>query len=89
MIEIKNIIEKLYDELNTHENIDQYVYDLIQEIEVEIQQPIKIYRNESRYIFDVQPNYNWTTIDKSDEKEKEKEKKKNERRLAKICRKKL
>ena len=39
--------------------------------------------------FDVQPNYNWTTIDKSDEKEKEKEKKKNERRLAKICRKKL
>lgn len=64
MIEIKNIIEKLYDELNTHENIDQYVYDLIQEIEVEIQQPIKIYRNESRYIFDVQPNYNWTTVDK-------------------------
>lgn len=78
MIEIKNIIEKLYDELNTHENIDQYVYDLIQEIEVEIQQPIKIYRNESRYIFDVQPNYNWTTVDKKieDRREKEKEKEK-------------
>ena len=76
MIEIKNIIEKLYDELNTHENIDQYVYDLIQEIEIELVQPIEIYRNEDRFIYDVQPNYNWTTIDQSGEKEKEKEKEK-------------
>ena len=74
MKEIQNIIEKLIDELNTHENIDQYVYDLIQEIEIELVQPIEIYRNEDRFIYDVQPNYNWTTIDKSGEKEKEKEK---------------
>ena len=84
MIEIKNIIEKLYDELNTHENIDQYVYDLIQEIEVEIQQPIKIYRNESRYIFDVQPNYNWTTVDKKIEDRREKEKEKEKEKVGQI-----
>jgi len=70
MIEIKNIIEKLYDELNTHENIDQYVYDLIQEIEVEIQQPIKIYRNESRYIFDVQPDFPYKIIDVEENEKK-------------------
>jgi len=76
MKHIQNIIEKLIDELNTHENIDQYVYDLIQEIEIELVQPIEIYRNEDRFIYDVQPNYNWTTIDQSGEKEKEKEKEK-------------
>tara|TARA_Y100000004_G_C8927798_1_gene418442 strand:+ start:1335 stop:1625 length:291 start_codon:yes stop_codon:yes gene_type:complete len=76
MKQIQNIIEKLIDELNTHENIDQYVYDLIEKIEIEIQQPIEIYRNEDRWIYDVQPSYNWTTIDQSGEKEKEKEKEK-------------
>ena len=69
MKHIQNIIEKLIDELNTHENIDQYVYDLIQEIEIELVQPIEIYRNEERFIYDVQPNYNWTTIDKNETNE--------------------
>lgn len=69
MKEIQNIIEKLIDELNTHENIDQYVYDLIQEIEIELVQPIEIYRNKERFIYDVQPNYNWTTIDKNETNE--------------------
>lgn len=78
MKQIQNIIEKLIDELNTHENIDQYVYDLIQEIEIEIQQPIKIYRSPSRFIYDVQPNFSWTTVDQKmgDPREKEKEKEK-------------
>jgi hypothetical protein len=69
MRQIQNIIEKLIDELNTHENIDQYVYDLIQEIEIELVQPIEIYRNEERFIYDVQPDYNWTTIDKKETNE--------------------
>jgi hypothetical protein len=69
MKQIQNIIEKLIDELNTHENIDQYVYDLIQEIEIELVQPIEIYRNEERFIYDVQPDYNWTTIDKKEKNE--------------------
>ena len=69
MRQIQNILEKLIDELNTHENIDQYVYDLIQEIEIELVQPIEIYRNEERFIYDVQPDYNWTTIDKNETNE--------------------
>ena len=69
MKKIQDILEKLIDELNTHENIDQYVYDLIQEIEIELVQPIEIYRNEERFIYDVQPDYNWTTIDKNETNE--------------------
>jgi len=69
MKKIQDILEKLIDELNTHENIDQYVYDLIQEIEIELVQPIEIYRNEERFIYDVQPDYNWTTIDKKETNE--------------------
>ena len=69
MRQIQNILEKLIDELNTHENIDQYVYDLIHEIEIELVQPIEIYRNEERFIYDVQPDYNWTTIDKNETNE--------------------
>ena len=45
-------------------------------IEVKFHEIIKIYRNKDRWIYDVQPSYSWTTIDKSGEKEKEKEKEK-------------
>ena len=69
MKQIQNSLEKLIDELNTHENIDQYVYDLIQEIEIELVQPIEIYRNKERFIYDVQPDYNCTTIDKKEKNE--------------------
>jgi len=69
MKKIQDILEKLIDELNTHENVNQYVYDLIEEIEIELVQPIEIYRNEERFIYDVQPNYNWTTIDKNETNE--------------------
>ena len=76
MDKIIKILDQIIDELNTHENIDQYVYDLLHKIEIEVRQPIKIYRNKDRWIYDVQPSYSWTTIDKSGEKEKEKEKEK-------------
>lgn len=79
MKQIQNIIEKLIDELNTHENIDQSVYDLIQEIEIELLQPIKIYRSPSRFIYDVQPNFSWTTVDQKmgDPRETDTQKKNN------------
>ena len=89
MREIQNIIEELIDELNAHEDIDQYVYDLIEKIEIEILQPIKIYRNKDRWIYDVQPSYNWTTIDQSGEKKEKEKRKRYEGRLAKILEKKL
>jgi hypothetical protein len=69
MDKIIKILDQIIDELNTHQNIDQYVYDLLHKIEIEVRQPIKIYRNKDRWIYDVQPNYNWTTIDKNETNE--------------------
>lgn len=80
MIKIIKLIDQLRDRLawdySNDEDGDDIIFEIIDNIEKEVRKPIKIYRNKDRWIYDVQPSYGWTTIDKSGEKEKEKEKEK-------------
>ena len=57
---------------------DDIIFEIIDNIEKEVRKPIKIYRSPSRFIYDVQPNFSWNTVDQKmgDPRQKEKEKEK-------------
>ena len=60
-----NKIIKLIDELRSRLSSDypEFIYEIIDNIEKEVRKPIKIYRSPSRFIYDVQPNFSWNTVD--------------------------
>lgn len=74
MINIIKRLDKVIDDLNcidlehTKHNTNPYndlflIAKEIGEIKKELVKPIEIYRN-NKYIYDVQPNYNYTIVDK-------------------------
>tara|TARA_R100001129_G_scaffold176403_1_gene150362 strand:+ start:704 stop:934 length:231 start_codon:yes stop_codon:yes gene_type:complete len=68
MINIIKRLDKIIDDLNCMDiehtkNVD--IFEMtkeLSEIQKELTKPIEIYRND-RWIYDVQPNFNWTIID--------------------------
>jgi hypothetical protein len=82
MNKIIKLLDELRDRISCDYSIDEwedsYIYKIIGNIEKEVRKPIKIYRSPSRFIYDVQPNFSWNTVDQKmgDPREKEKEKEK-------------
>ena len=75
MLNIIKKLDKVIDDLNsidlehTKHNDIFLIAKEIGEIKKELVKPIEIYRNEKRFIYDAQPDYNWTTIDKNETNE--------------------
>lgn len=69
MLNIIKKLDKVIDDLNdidlehTKHNDIFLIAKEIGEIKKELVKPIEIYRN-NKYIYDVQPNYNYTIVDK-------------------------
>ena len=61
MIKIIKLIDELRNRLSP--DYPEFIYEIIDNIEKEVRQPIKIYRSPSRFIYDVQPDFSWTTVD--------------------------
>tara|TARA_B100000963_G_scaffold358776_1_gene384261 strand:+ start:224 stop:454 length:231 start_codon:yes stop_codon:yes gene_type:complete len=68
MMNIIKRLDKIIDDLNCMDiehtkNVD--IFEMtkeLSEIQKELTKPIEIYRN-NRWIYDVQPSFNWTVID--------------------------
>tara|TARA_R100000315_G_scaffold61905_2_gene41560 strand:+ start:908 stop:1180 length:273 start_codon:yes stop_codon:yes gene_type:complete len=61
MIKIIKLIDELRGRLSS--DYPEFIYEIIDNIEKEVRKPIKIYRSPSRFIYDVQPNFSWNTVD--------------------------
>jgi hypothetical protein len=68
MINIIKRLDKIIDDLNSLDidsKLEDKLYNIakeVGEIQKQISKPVEIYRND-RWIYDVQPSYNWITID--------------------------
>tara|TARA_Y100000996_G_scaffold397895_1_gene365414 strand:+ start:5975 stop:6289 length:315 start_codon:yes stop_codon:yes gene_type:complete len=67
MNKIIKLLDELRDRISCDYSIDEwedsYIYKIIGNIEKEVRKPIKIYRSPSRFIYDVQPDFSWNTVD--------------------------
>ena len=68
MLNIIKRLDKVIDDLNNLKvdtNLADKLYNIakeVGEVKKQISKPIEIYRND-RWIYDIQPSYNWTVID--------------------------